>query len=76
MKTKDEILEEIIKFGYCINRNNNSNFIQLEEIGVIIRVSKLTHKHPHILNPDYTYVSNNEFGKALAICYPLGGIID
>lgn len=70
-----DILEKLDNSGaICTGRMTDTELeevYELEKAGLIIRVDKLPECHPKTLNPSYTYVVNNEFGKKLAREQPL-----
>ena len=64
------VLDQITKNGAYIGMETESEIQELLVNELIVCVSDIPH-HPNILNPSYTYVTNDENGRQKALNRPL-----
>lgn len=66
--SKEEIFEVLCEQGcFCAFSSGESEILlKLEKDGLCLRCSTIEHS-PRMLNPDYTFVSNDERGRELAL---------
>lgn len=69
------VLDQVAKDGaFCVGPNPTQEVVDEVDIllseGLIVRVSDIPH-HPKTLNPSYSFVTNDERGKEIAVNRPL-----
>lgn len=67
------VLEQIAEDGAYLFEGSDDSWGEIQELlvgGLIVRVSDIQH-HSNTLNPLYTYVSNDERGRKIALDHPL-----
>lgn len=77
MITDDEILDELVDIGaICSNDENKLTVLRrLKEQGLALRCSDIPH-HGSMINPSYTYVTNDDKGKRLALRPLFTSVVD